>query len=157
MKKVHICWSMLIFSLPVIGLAREPLEFCVLSQAKAPVKDVVTTFVFINAFPHGQDASSTTCPRQRLLVDFSIGRDARAQSFYTAMFRRPAKLSGLREIQATVDYLPGSILVKRIHQYRELTGSEAEPFSPKFSPPEEAVIRKTLDDAARAADSAARR
>lgn len=157
MKKVHICWLILLFAIPSTVSASRVIDFCALSRSKEPVNSSITTFIFIDASPHGQDATSTACFRQRLSVEFAIGNGARAQNFYTVLFRRPAKLSGLREIQATVDYSSGHIVVKRIHQYRELTEQEAEFLSPKFSRQEEAIIQKALDDAAHAADSAANR
>ncbi len=157
MKKMHACWLTLFFLIPATASASGSIDFCALSKLKAPINDSITTFIFVDASPHGQDATSTACPRQRLPVAFAIGNDARARNFYTILFRRPAKLSGLREIQATVDYASDHIIVRRIHQYRELTEQEAEFLSPRFSPQEDAIIRKALDDAAHAADSAANR
>lgn len=157
MKRVRHWWLLLILAFPNLVSAGEPVDFCKLLQTQAPVKDALTTFVFINAHYHGKSATSVACPRQRSAVDFSIGYGAKAQNFYTVVFRRPGKLTGLREIQATVYYSAEGILVKRIHAYRELTESEATPFSPKFSPDEEAVIRKALGDAASSADAAADR
>lgn len=157
MKRIQICWLMLLSAIPGTTLARGSIDFCTLSTLKEPVSNSLTTFTFIDAFPHGSSATSTECPRQRLSIEFAIGNDARAKNFYTMVFRRPSKLSGLREIQAAVDYSPGGIVVKRIHQYRELTDEETEVFMPKFSPQEEEIIRKALGDAANAADSAANR
>ncbi|MCD9087330.1 hypothetical protein [Stenotrophomonas sp. SY1] len=156
-EKNRFRWLMLFFAVPSAVLARGAIDFCALSGLKEPTNNAITTFVFIDAFPHGQDATSSTCPRQRLSVDFAIGNDARAENFYAFLFRRPARLSGPREIQATVDYSSGNIVVKRIHKYRELTEQEAEFLSPKFSRQEDAIIQKALGDAAHAADSAANR
>ena len=157
MKRIGIRWLMLFLAVPSAVLARGAIDFCALSELKEPANNAITTFVFIDAFPHGQDATSSTCPRQRLSVDFAIGNDARARNFYTVLFRRPARLSGLREIQATVDYSSGHIIVKQVHKYRELTEQEAEFLSPKFSRQEDSIIHKVLDDAVHAADLAANR
>lgn len=157
MKKVHICWFILFCAIPSTVLASGAVDFCALSKSKESVNSSITTFIFIDASPHGQDATSNACPRQRLSVEFAIGNDARAQNFYTILFRRPAKLSRLREIQATVDYSSGHIVVRRIHQYRELTEQEAEFLSSKFSRQEDAIIQNALDEAAHSADSAANR
>ena len=157
MKHIRYPLALLALSISGTGLAGEPINVCKIFLAPTAANNVLTTFVFINAHYHGQWATSDGCPEKRVAVTFAIGKGRRTQSFLTSVFRRPAQLSGLREIQATVSYSENRLVVTRVHAYRELTEQEASPFQPRFSPREDAIIRKALDDAADAADKAAHR
>jgi hypothetical protein len=62
--------------------------------------------------------------------------------------------SGVREIQATVDFSGSELFVKRVHAYRELSKELAKPFFPSRTPREQSELERAATRAAEAADAA---
>jgi len=134
--------------------AKPQVDVCELIRSASPVEDVLVTFVVIGAFPHGQKATSVSCPKITTDVSLALGSSARSRAFYIWLFATPMLQSGVREIQATVDFSGSKIIVKRVHAYRELSKELAKPFFPPRSPGEQSDLEKAASSAAEAADAA---
>ena len=85
--------------------AHTPMDVCGLLQAPQSVKGVLTTLSVVGDIHHGYHATSVACPKKHAKVTFAIGQGTRARAFYRWAFATPLLQSGVREIQATVDYL----------------------------------------------------
>ena len=148
-------WFAVILSCFGTAYAQPPADFCNLARSQAPVHNALATFVVIGAFPHGFIATASSCPKVSTRIRFRLGHSSRARAFYRWAYWTPLVQSGVREIQATIDFTGSQLTVRRVHAYRELPKSSAKLFFPALSPRKEVELREAATSAAEAADAAA--
>jgi hypothetical protein len=147
-------WLALVLIGAGMAQAQPQVDLCQLIKSRAPAEDVLVTFVVIGSFQHGYVAISPSCPKVTTQVSFPLGKSARSRAFYRWAFFTPMLQSGVREIQATVDFSGSELFVRRVHAYRELSKELAKTFFPLRPPREQSGLERAATRAAEAADAA---